>query len=274
VHYAEKVEGAKIRERSASFSDHYGQATLFWNSMSDIEKQHIVDAAHFELGKVEDLSIRERIVDHFNQIDHELAVRTARGIGVDPPASPARPNHGLTSPALTIERGPAATVATRKIAMLVAEGVDGAEVDALKDALQAAGAKVLVVAKYGGRVVGLDGAHVKVDKLFSTTGSVLFDAVLVPGGKHGEALCDSGDAVHFVSEAYRHCKPIGATGEGIKLLQKAGLPDVQEPSSEDIVSDSGLILAASVGDGFGRSFIEALASHRHWGRSGKDSVPA
>jgi catalase len=275
VHYAEKVEGSKIRERSPSFSDHYGQATLFWNSMSDIEKQHIVDAAHFELGKVEEMSIRERIVSHFNQIDHQLAVRTARGIGVDPPASPARPNHGRTSPALTIERGPASTVATRKIAMLVADGVDAAEVDALKSALQAGGAQAIVIARYGGRVGGLNGVQVKVDKLFSTTGSVLFDAVIVPGGSHGEALCGSGDAVHFVSEAYRHCKPIGATGDGVRLLQEARIPGLPEPHAEEgVISSEGVVVAGVADDVFSRSFLEALASHRQWDRIRKDTVPA
>lgn len=28
-HYAEKVEGAKVRERSQNFADHFSQATLF-----------------------------------------------------------------------------------------------------------------------------------------------------------------------------------------------------------------------------------------------------
>ena len=38
VSYAEKVDGAKIRTRSESFSDHFSQATQFWNSMSDWEQ--------------------------------------------------------------------------------------------------------------------------------------------------------------------------------------------------------------------------------------------
>ncbi len=75
THYAEKVEGRKIRKRSESFKDHYSQATLFWNSMSEAEKEHIVSAAHFELGKISDKGIRQRTVEHFNHIDHDLAKR-------------------------------------------------------------------------------------------------------------------------------------------------------------------------------------------------------
>ena len=51
--YAEKMDGAKIRERSHSFNDHFSQATLFWNSMADWEKHHIADAFAFELNQVE-----------------------------------------------------------------------------------------------------------------------------------------------------------------------------------------------------------------------------
>ena len=51
--YAERIDGQKIRERSESFRDHFSQATLFWNSQSDAEKEHIVLAFRFELGKVD-----------------------------------------------------------------------------------------------------------------------------------------------------------------------------------------------------------------------------
>jgi catalase len=61
AHYQEKVEGAKIRGRSESFKDFYSQATLFWNSMSGPEKQHIVAAFRFELGKVDHVEIRAAV---------------------------------------------------------------------------------------------------------------------------------------------------------------------------------------------------------------------
>jgi catalase len=46
VSYGEKVDGAKIRSRSESFSDHFSQATQFWNSMADWEQQHIAGTPH------------------------------------------------------------------------------------------------------------------------------------------------------------------------------------------------------------------------------------
>ena len=76
--YPERVEGHKIRNRSESFGDHFSQATLFWNSMSGPEKEHIIGAYTFELGKVERVFIRERQVNEIlANIDLELARRVA-----------------------------------------------------------------------------------------------------------------------------------------------------------------------------------------------------
>jgi catalase len=273
VHYAEKVEGHKVRQRSESFRDHYSQATLFWNSMSDVEKQHIVEAAHFELGKVEDKKIKERIVEHFNRIDHDLAVRTAKGIGVDPPGSPAGTNHGRRSEALSQERG-AAQIATRKVAILAADGVDQDAVKALKSALAKEGAKALVVSERGGSLRTAGGGEMEVDKMFVTTASVLFDAVYVPGGEEAaDALAASGDAIHFINEAFRHCKPLGFSGAGINLLAGSQIGRVAD-SVDKVVTDSGVVIGPDAGDAFQRAFVDAMSHHRHWDRKLKEKVPA
>ena len=73
VHYPEMVSGKKMQVRSESFQDHYSQATLFWNSMSEPEKQHIIKAFHFEVGKVTDKATRQKVVDMFTNVDLELA---------------------------------------------------------------------------------------------------------------------------------------------------------------------------------------------------------
>src|SRR5581483_9563377 len=72
-HYTERVDGEKIRTRSESFKDHYSQATLFWNSMSDWERHHIAEAFCFELGKVERVEIRRRMLENLSHVDEELA---------------------------------------------------------------------------------------------------------------------------------------------------------------------------------------------------------
>jgi catalase len=72
--YPERIDANKIRQRSESFSDHFSQARLFFNSMSKHEQEHIIAAYSFELGKVEREHIRARQVDEIlANIDLELA---------------------------------------------------------------------------------------------------------------------------------------------------------------------------------------------------------
>jgi len=42
--YLEQLRGDKRRVRADSFKDHFSQATLFWNSQTDVEKEHIAAA--------------------------------------------------------------------------------------------------------------------------------------------------------------------------------------------------------------------------------------
>src|SRR5688572_874927 len=67
VTFPQAMDGAKIRERGDKFFDHFSQATMFYNSQSEPEKEHLVDALRFELGKVERPHIRERMVGLLNR---------------------------------------------------------------------------------------------------------------------------------------------------------------------------------------------------------------
>ena len=75
------------------------------------------------------------------------------------------------------------TAKTRKVAILAADGVDTAAIEAMKKALTEAGAVAKVVAPRGGTLQRNGGIKVPVDFSLLTVGSVLFDAVFVPGGR-------------------------------------------------------------------------------------------
>jgi catalase len=288
VHYQEKVEGHKVRARSESFKDHFSQATLFWNSMSKPEKDHIVSALHFELGKVDSKEVRERMVNEIlANIDHELATRTAEGIGVDAPGAPTRqpeagPPAGRTvtdSPALSMERNKEpGSIKTRKVAILVEAGFDHHQVTALQAALEAEGAKAEVVSKFKGTLKGADGGKLEVDKSHITTASIMYDALFIPGGKESvDKMERSGDALHFVNEAFKHCKPICAINEGIELLRTAAIQGVElAAKDEEMIADKGVVTCAKKSDHGDtiKQFIQAMAQHRHWDREEKMMVPA
>ena len=280
VHYAEKVEGHKIRKRSDSFQDHFSQATLFWNSLSEPEQDHLVSAAHFELGKVEHKEIRQRMVDLFNRVDHELAKRIAKGIGVPEPTEDMAKNHGRRSPALSMENTVKDSVKSRRIAILAADGFDRSQVMAMQQALQNAGASSKIVSKFGGTIRSAEGHEMDVDKMFVAAASIMFDAIYIPGGaKSIESLKQQGDAIHFINEAFKHGKPIAATAEGVELIQQsdiAGVVMVDPKLSDQITSEKGVITALNGADmnAVAEAFIGAIAQHRHWTRSQKELVPA
>ncbi|MFE3875910.1 catalase [Kitasatospora sp. NPDC059146] len=223
-HYQQRIDGAAIRRRSPSFADHYSQAALFWRSMADWEREHITAAFSFELGKVGDRAVRQRMVANLTRVDQSLAEEVARRIGEPAPQpSPADGEANAAgvpvSPALSLENQRATGIRTRKIAVLVADGVDAEQVQAARNRLGAEGATVETLAGHGGTVSGRDGQDVAVDRALATTASVLYDTLVLPDGT--VVLAADTDAVRFVGEALRHGKPLAVLGSGAALFEAA-----------------------------------------------------
>jgi len=280
VHYEEKVEGQKVRQRSESFKDHYRQATLFWNSMSNTEKQHIIDAFHFEVGSVMDKQIQQRVVDMFNNVDGQLAAQIAVGIGANPPATPGGTGVTDTSPAVSQENT-IKDVRTRKVAILLENGFNNSELTQLIGVLSSVGIQTEIVSKNLGMLTSVEGDQMKVDKNYFTTGSIKYDAVYLPGGQQSiNSLMTQGDAMHFVNEAFKHAKTIGATSEGVDLLMTSAIKGINMAGGDgqfQPVIEMGVVTMRNNTDmsGFAQEFINAIAEHRHWSRQNKKQmIPA
>lgn len=288
VSHPEKIDAQKVRGKSEKFFDHFSQASLFFNSQADWEQEHIVKAFQFELGKVEAPSVCERMVGMLAQVDKTLAGRVAAGLGIAVPAKlqlplnrsvpadanpedyqpkPARKSVG-TSPALSMSSKPSEGIRTRKIAILAADGVDETALAAMKKALTAAGANCRVVAPRGGMLRGAGGTEIKVDHSLATTGSVLFDAVYIPGGTRSVAtLGREADALHFINQAYKHCKTIAASGEGRGLVSPFTGNQGRNGDGEQF---PGIILGPDRSiEKIAEDFIGAISRHRHWKREMK-----
>ena len=269
VHYPERVEGHKVRERSPSFADHFSQATLFWNSLSTGEQDRVVEAAHFELGKVPQTEVKQRMLDRFNKVDGELAKRVAKGLGLPAPTEPATPNHGQTSAALS-QANTTKTAKGRKVAILAADGVNAAQIAMIKQSLGALHINSEVVSLYGGSIVNSEGGQIEVDKTFLTTASVLYDAIYVPGGERSiEALTAHGDPLSFIQEAFKHFKPMAASGEGVDLMIQANLQGIDSSQVNGSISTQlGVIASRDTADmaTFAKTFIDAIKEHRFWTR--------
>jgi catalase len=278
--FTEKMDGAKVRQRSPSFADHFSQATMFWNSMATWEKEHIVAAFSFELNMVETPAVRERVLNELlANVADELAEKVGERIGIAPKrrnptgitpeasAPPAKQSKDAvkSSPALSMDRPPDG-IKGRKVAILAADGVDSKQITQMKNALMAEGALCDVIARFAGVIEGADGKPVVVSKAAPNAPSVIYDAVFVPGGEASvSALGAFPPAVDFVKESYLHCKPIAAAGEGVQLLAKAEVPI---SSDEGKVSSAQGVVTTTGRDtiSLAKAFIQAIAAHRHFDR--------
>ncbi|CAM3885668.1 catalase [Mesobacillus thioparans] len=257
-HYQEKVDGRKVQARSDSFKDHYSQAILFWNSMSDVEKQHMIQAFSFELGKVKSKDIQQQVVEMLGNIDNFLAEQVAESLGAkNPESKPAEVT--LSSPALS-QMNTAKLPNTRKVAILADHGFSGAEVSGVMDMLKKSGITAEIVSKQLGMIKADDGTELEAQHTLLTGSSVLFDALYVAGGQQSvDSLKQKKEALYFVDEAFSHLKAVGAGKEAAELLAAAGI-GVEDAPGVIVFENSKEVT------GEGQAFIKAIAEHRHWNR--------
>ena len=278
VHFAEKVAGIKERIRGPKFNDHFTQATMFFRSMTPTEQQHIIMAAQFELGKVDDLGVRQRIIEMFSNIDLTLAQQVAKAIGVTPPThtGPRYKEPKYLSPTLSmIKRTPMASVATRKIALIVADGYNSAQFLETRAGLKMSGCTTVIVGPRKGpvylegqsanNVENGDSSLIAADFTFDTCRSTMFDGiVLIGGAKAVQTLATNGLCTHFVLEAIKHYKAVLALGEASTLLSAnpvgtilslSGIKYATESSNTSVVNSHGVVSVYSyspVGGGTGQ----------------------
>lgn len=291
--FTERIDAKKIRGRSKSFFDFFSQATLFFNSQSEPEKRHLTDALRFELSKVEIPAIRERMVGLLTQVDKKLAADVADALGLKVPNTPQMPiNHSFPADANPKEYQPVKvdlplkkserlsmantiknSIKTRQIAILAADGVDATSLNKMKNALITEGAVCKIIAPKLGTIKPAKGESISVDQSFLIASSVLFDALYVPSGaKSVETLLKEADAIHFVEEAYKHCKPMAFDVDAEKLFQTsyAGKNNFSEKNN---IATDGIILGNKNGK-ITEAFISAVQQHRFWERETTSKIPA
>ncbi|WP_121258364.1 catalase [Nocardioides ferulae] len=261
------AEAVKERANPASFDDHYSQTRQFWLSMSPVEKEHIIRAYTFELGKCYEQAVKERQLQCLANIDPVLCSEVATGLGLPAP-EPTVPLVDLDpSPALS-QVGKPFPPDGRMVGIVVDPDGDLTGVDALRSTIDAAGLVPLLIAPHGGMVDGMP-----VQRTFATARSVEFDVLLVAGApapapdalphrdaKGGAATGEGATPLDprvdlLLDECYRHCKVVGAWGDGVRALTEAGLLG---GSPGVVTGDDPATVFAQVS--------EQMALHRVWER--------
>lgn len=253
AHYPQRVEGNKTRERPGeSFYDFFTQPRLFWNSMTPVEKQNIIETFNFHLGYVKSKSVRKQVVDMFANVDKGMACAIAKNIDVNPPKK-SHVSVTKSSPALSEANTPHYAY-TQKVAVLIGNGFNGKEVMNVLNQLQQYGVFIDIVSENLGPVIGFDGIKIEVNKTFVSTYPVLFDSLYVVGGSSEKEAKLNQDIMVFLDEAYKHYKPIGIATTGKSYLKTSEHNNL-----------AGVIFAEKNPD-FGKEFIAAVAQQRFWNR--------
>ncbi len=230
--------GQKVRLRPESFADHYSQARQFYISQTPPEQRHIAAALTFELSKVENPVIRERMVSHLLNIDETLAAKVAAALGIadmPKPADAAMPTRQDLEPSAAlsiIERGPK-RFEGRKLGLLVTDGSDAALVGAITGAINGEKGVVEIIAPKIGGVTLSDGSFLEAQQMIDGGPSVLYDAVAVLAAEDAMPdLLKESTARDFVADAFAHCKFIGYAAPVLALMKKAGIEDLDEGTVE------------------------------------------
>ncbi|WP_424475310.1 catalase [Oceanobacillus kimchii] len=254
VTYPSLVEGLKVRKTAPSFLDHFSQARLFWNSMTDVEKSHILQAFSFELGKVNVPEVRQRVVNLIGHISRPLATAVAEQVGVEPPdGSIKQSDVTKSSPALSL-MNTKFLPDTLKVAVIVGNGYDGNALESLLQSFKEVELKPFIISERLGEITADNGDKLNVDATFLTTSPVLYDGLLVVGGDQtsDQFAYQTGN---FITEQFNHYKPIGGIEEGAILIQQLG-----------IANRPGVFTSPTGGGQFTRQFIDGMAKQRFWDR--------
>ena len=272
--YQERIDAKKVRTRSKSFSDHFSQPALFYRSLATWEKQHVIDAYSFELGKVNYDHIKERMLWIINQINSDLAKSVAENIGLEIPKDIERPinqaigadsnaedfqpgdvnNYLEASKALSQDHTVFDTIETRQIAVLAGDGFSMSDFKRFSECIEENSGIIKIVAPHGGTIICSEGMKHEVDAAIATTESVLYDAVFVPGGQKSiNALLKEPKFIKFINEAFKHCKAIAFCDEAEKLVDKTFVKDYKD--------DKAVLINKKP-----EEFVTQIAKHRNWDR--------
>ena len=258
----------KVRGRPEKFAEHYAQARLFFDSQTPPEKAHIRGAFRFELTKVTIPEVRLRMVSSLLNVSKELATGLAKDLGIAIPPPMPRAMKSVPKPEITVSNALSLNalpgdggIASRKIAILLADGVASEPISELIDALDNAGAVTRLLGARLGTVRSEDGEPFEIDATLENSPAVLFDAMVLPGGDEAvEALCRDGHALEFLKDQYRHCKTILVLSGASKMLSRLGIP-MKLPSG---AADPGLLIQEPGQSGANaQGFIAAVERHRH-----------
>ena len=153
--------------------------------------------------------------------------------------------------------------------------MDSNSLNTVKTALEAEGAIVEVIAPRLNYILSTTDEEIRVHHSFLTAASVLYDAVYVPAGTNSVATVEAeADAVHFLNEAFKHCKAIAADAGAMQVIEATYFArKIPADFSDESVLLDGIVISDDPAK-LAKQFITAIAQHRFWEREKPRKIPA
>ncbi|KAK8092104.1 hypothetical protein PG997_002465 [Apiospora hydei] len=243
-----EVSGKLVRALSSTFDDHWTQPRLFYNSLTPVEQQFLVNAMRFEASQLKSEQVKKNVLTQLNRVSHDVASRVASALGMEAPAADPTYYHDNTTMGISITNGTLPTVATLKVGILTtAKSMKSAT--ALKERLAKDGLVPAIVAEYLAEGV---------DKTYSAADATDFDSVV----RHQEGLdpLPRRPALQIANMAYLFGKPVGYFG-GNGTVSSAALSDAGFKKDEP-----GMYMGASDMEKFVEDVKKGLATFKFTNR--------
>ncbi|KAI0834917.1 CATB protein [Hypoxylon sp. FL0890] len=253
-----------VRGLSSTFDDHWSQPRLFYNSLTPIEQQFLINAIRFESSHLQSTTVKQNVLSQLNLISNDIAVRVATALGLDAPAPNNTYYHTNTTRGISITNETLPTVASFKVGILAtttrANGTNALDqAKSLKDRLATENLTSTVVAE--SLING-------VDKTYSAADATDFDAVVVTSGADSAglfALTAGGLSplypplrpLQIANSAYLFGKPVGYFGSSnpSSSLTAAGL----DPNADGVYANANV-------DDLANGLVSGLKTYKFTGR--------
>lgn len=209
------VSNNLVRELSSTFDDHWTQPRLFYNSLTKVEQQFVINAIRFETSQLKSETVKKNVLAQLNRVSHDVAVRVASAIGMEAPAADDTYYHNNVTAGLSIISDKLASIATLKVTILSSiAGDSGAMAQAaqLKERFTADGLVVSVVAEKLAEGV---------DKVYAAADATDGDALIVVSGAGQAGLFDittkstlypAQRPLQIAAQSYLYGKPVAYFG--------------------------------------------------------------
>ena len=244
---ARSVTGKLVRAVSSTFADVWSQPRLFFNSLSPVEQQFVVNAIRFETSHLQSDVVKNNVLIQLNRISNDIAKRVAEALGMTAPAPDSKYYHNNKTTGVSPGGEPLLKIEGLKVGYLTSASSSGEQAKALKAALKDKKVGLTVVAEHLGAGI---------DQTYSAASAVNFDAIIVDGSasslfapagslarsnstaKARSTLYPAGRPLDILQTGYRFGKPVAVLGASNNTLSAAGIeantPGVYTLDSSDV----------------------------------------